>query len=68
MPRRLDDDVGPRRDDLATIDAAPDTVTVAGSTTVRRASRPSGTGPWSTLTGTVWSVERVELDLAKPGS
>ena len=37
---------------LATTDAAPDTVTVAGSTVTGPRVSPSGAGGWTTLTGT----------------
>ncbi len=51
-----------------TIDSAPDTTTVGGVTTVAPSVRPSGTTPWSTLTGTSFVLSGSSWMLAYAGS
>ena len=51
-----------------TIDSAPDTTTVVGSTTVSPSVRPSGTTPCSTLTGTSFVLSGSSWMLAHAGS
>ena len=52
----------------ATSDAAPVTVTVAGSRSSCPRVSPSGTGPWTTFTGTSRDLSWSRVTVAKAGS
>ena len=49
-------------------DEAPVTVTVSGSTVVGPTVRPSGTGPWTTFTGTSREVSWSSSTVAMSGT
>ena len=66
---RLDGDVGPNANRPARRATPPPvTVTVSGSTVVVPRVRPSGTGPWTTSTGTSRDLSSSSSTVAKAGS